>query len=284
MKQEEGNFQGVKDHELYYQAWLPDGDVKATIQLVHGYAEHSGRYGNVVQKLVPEGYAIFADDLYGHGKSNGKRVYIEKFDDFVEDERIFMELINEKYPDFSGKPRFLLGHSMGSLISFHYRIKYPDHFKGVVLSGIGTKSGGMGDSKLLKGIAKGLGKLTPKLVTSSKFKAEDISRDPEVCKAYVEDPLNTPGKITVRLVSEAFVKAAAGVKELAPSIKPPLLIQYGTADKIQFGREEFDQLFPKENVTIKAYEGLRHEIYNELEEDRKIVLQDLLDWLDSNIS
>ena len=113
---------------------------------------------------------------------------------------------------------------MGSLISFHYAIKYPDHFKAVVLSGFGTQSGGL-ESKLLQGLAKGMSKLAPKMVTDSKLKPDDLSRDPEVCKAYIEDPLNTPGKITARLASEAFVIAASKIIDLAREFKPPLLIQ-----------------------------------------------------------
>ena len=86
MKHFEVEFKGVKDLKIYYQAWVPDTP-KAVIQLVHGGFEHSGRYQNVVKELIPHDYAVYADDHRGHGKSEGLRNYVEKFDQFIEDEK-----------------------------------------------------------------------------------------------------------------------------------------------------------------------------------------------------
>lgn len=96
MKHIEGKFKGVKDLNIYYQAWIPNTP-KAVIQLVHGGFEHSGRYQNVVNELIPESFAIYANDHLGHGKSEGLRNYVDSFDQFIEDEKLFYDLIKEKH-------------------------------------------------------------------------------------------------------------------------------------------------------------------------------------------
>ena len=84
MKHQEGSFQGIYDTEIYYQSWTPE-NVKGVVLLTHGFGEHSGRYQNVVDILVPEGYAVWGIDHRGHGKSGGKRNTVKKFTDFLED-------------------------------------------------------------------------------------------------------------------------------------------------------------------------------------------------------
>ena len=83
MKHTDGKFKIEGLGELYYQGWQPDGEAKAVVFITHGLAEHGGRYMNVVDKLVPQGYAVYAIDHYGHGMSDGTRVFIPKFDDFI---------------------------------------------------------------------------------------------------------------------------------------------------------------------------------------------------------
>ena len=83
MKHQEGNFKGTRDTNIYYQYWLPEEEPKAILLVVHGLAEHSGRYMNLVNHLVPSGYAVYGMDHMGHGKSDGKRVFVERFQDYT---------------------------------------------------------------------------------------------------------------------------------------------------------------------------------------------------------
>ena len=80
----EGNFKGVRNADIYYQAWLPEGDVKAVILIVHGLGEHCGRYMNVVDHFVPLGYAVYGFDHIGHGRSEGEREVVERFTDYTD--------------------------------------------------------------------------------------------------------------------------------------------------------------------------------------------------------
>lgn len=276
MKNLEGEFKGVKDTKIYYQSWLPDNP-KAVVQLVHGFREHSGRYMNVVNALVPRNYAIYADDHRGHGKSEGIRGYVDSFDQYIEDEKLLHDIIKERH---SNLPIFLLGHSMGSVIATHYVRKYEDLLKGLVLSGLGTKPGGSA-SILLKLMSKLMSKIKPNYRADPGLDTEFISRDPEVVKAYENDPMIF-WDISARLGAE-LMKRIPALKKFGGDFKLPLLIQCGTADTAMLGHEDFEDLFTMEDKTIKFYEGLFHEVYNELEEDRKVVLKDLGDWLDNHL-
>ena len=84
---------------LYWKAWLPEGTPRAVVHLIHGYAEHIDRYGNVVNELVPAGYAVFGNDHRGHGRSAGRRGHVKRFQDFIDDERqFFIEVIRRASP------------------------------------------------------------------------------------------------------------------------------------------------------------------------------------------
>ncbi|MBN1411189.1 MAG: lysophospholipase [Spirochaetales bacterium] len=282
MKHMENTLKGFRDYNLYSQEWLPDEKPRGIVQITHGISEHSGRYIHVVDEIVPKGFAVYANDHYGHGKSDGKRCYIHRWDDFIEDAKLAKEEFNKRHPDFRGIPRFLLGHSMGSVIAFTYASLYPDDFKGLILSGFGTGSGSKA-SPVLVALANILSVLTPKLTINPKLGQEDsLTRDENEREKFFKDPLVSAGIITARLGSE-IMKAQASIRSMAPLLKIPLLMQSGSDDSIMVGREEFDSLFTMQDKTIRIYEGLKHEVYNELIEDRKTVLNDLSRWLLAHI-
>jgi alpha-beta hydrolase superfamily lysophospholipase len=93
MNHTEGNFKGVRNVNIYYQGWLPEGDVKAVLLIVHGLGEHSGRYMNVVNHFVPFGYAIYGLDHIGHGKSDGVREVVERFEDYTDNLTIYYNMV-----------------------------------------------------------------------------------------------------------------------------------------------------------------------------------------------
>ena len=108
----------------------------AVLLIAHGLAEHSGRYMNVVNHFVPKGYAVYGLDHIGHGKSSGKRVYVERFEDFSETLKTYVDMVCHWQPE---KPIFLVGHNMGGLISSVYLLTYQAGLRGTVLSGLAVK-------------------------------------------------------------------------------------------------------------------------------------------------
>jgi acylglycerol lipase len=95
MKHKEGRFKGYKGLKLYYQCWLPDKKPKAVILVAHGLAEHSGRYKNLVDYFVPKGYAVYALDHRGHGKSEGQRSYVDNFNDYLINLKTFFDKVRK---------------------------------------------------------------------------------------------------------------------------------------------------------------------------------------------
>jgi len=278
MKTENGTFTAQDGTSIYWKAWLPEGTPKAVVHLIHGYAEHIERYGNVVNELVPAGYAVFGNDHRGHGKSQGRRGHVKNFQEFIDDERQFsLEFIKAQFPN---TPYFVLGHSMGSLIALNYAEQNPDTLKALVLSGTGSQPG-TDIPKLLIALTKVLSKILPAIHVKSPLPPEFISRDTGVVKAYVDDPL-VYNVITPRLAHEMNRYVVIGAQN-AFKIKMPVLIQLGSQDTAFSGQKELFEMIGATDKTFKLYEGLRHEVYNELPADRAKVLADLRAWLDSHI-
>jgi len=131
MNHKEGHFKGPRDSKLFYQMWKPEGEIKAGIIIVHGLGEHSGRYDNIVNHLVPRGHAVYGFDLIGHGKSEGEREFVKGFEDYTVSLTTYLALVKDWLPD---KSVFLLGHSMGGLIATYYLLDHSDAFRGAVIS------------------------------------------------------------------------------------------------------------------------------------------------------
>lgn len=277
MKHLESEFEGIKGLKIYYQAWFPETP-KAVIQIVHGFGSHSGRYLNVVNELVPLDYAIYADDHRGHGKSEGKRNYVDSFDQYVEDEKLLYEIIKKQHPNL---PIFMLGHSMGSFIAIHFTKKYENLLSGLILSGTGT-SPRKDVSRFKKFMAKFISKIIPHMKISTGLDAKFLSHDPKVVIAYEQDPLVHAKKITAKLGYE-MLKFFKDIPTIIDNFKLPLLIQCGSEDKLLAGAEVLKDMFTMEDKTVKIYDGLYHEVYNEVEEERKRVLKDLSDWLERHV-
>jgi len=273
MKYIEGNFKGVRNTNIYYQAWLPEGKVKAVLLFVPGLGDHCGRWMNVVNHFVPLGYAVYGFDHIGHGKSEGAREMVERFDDFTDTLTIYYNMVKGWQ---TGKPIFLLGHSMGGLIASYYLLDHQADFKGAVISAPLIKV-----SESISPVTIILGKVLSVLLPKTGILPVDpngISRDPEVVKAYANDPLVFHGKTPARLAGE-LLKAMTRVTAEADKITLPFITLQGSGDKIVdpgSAQMLYDKAGSKDK-TIKVYEGLYHEVFNEPERAR--VLKDVETWL-----
>ena len=273
----EGNFKSVRNINIYYQAWLPDRDPKAVLLFVHGMGSHSGRYMNIVNHFVPHGVAVYGHDHAGHGKSGGERGTVRRFEDFTDTLGMYCRMVKGWQ---AGKPVFLFGHSMGGLIATCYLLGHQAEFDGAILSAPALMpANNISPAMILLGRIlaavmprKGLIRLDP----------AGLSHDPEVVKAYIDDPLVFHGKTPARLAVE-LVKAMRRVTKAADRITLPFLTFLGGAERIvnpDGARMLFERAGSKDK-TIKIYEGLYHETFNEPERAR--VLEDMTLWLDAHI-
>jgi acylglycerol lipase len=129
---EEGRFNGEGGLEIYWQAWLPEGAPRATVVLAHGASEHGGRYAWTGEQLAARGYALYAIDHRGHGRSAGDRAVIDRMANAVEDLHTLVEKAKGAQPQ---RPLVLLGHSMGGAVALSYTIEHEDALDALVLSG-----------------------------------------------------------------------------------------------------------------------------------------------------
>jgi acylglycerol lipase len=277
MEHVEGHFKGVRNATIYYQAWLPEGSAKAVVLIVHGLGEHSGRYRNVVNHFVPLGYAVYGFDHLGHGQSEGMREGVERFADYTDTLTGYYEMVKARQ---TGKPLFLLGHSMGGLIASRYLLDHQVDFSGAVLSAPLVKaSGNISQATILLG--RILSALAPKMGLLA-LDAEGISRDPEVVKAYINDPLVFHGKTPARLAAE-LLRAMQRVTAEAGRITLPFIVVQGSADKLvdPGGAQMLHDRAHSGDKTLRFYEGLYHEVFNEPERGR--VLKDVETWLAAHV-
>ena len=279
MSHETGFLNDKKGRRIFYQCWLPEGDPKAVLLVVHGLAEHCGRYMNLINRFVPLGYAVYGFDLPGHGKSDGKRVYVNRFEDYTAALALYLDKVRHLH---GGIPIFLVGHSMGSLVSTLFLAQREPEFSGAVLSGAGVVkvSDNISSFTILAG--KVLSLLLPKMGLIG-LDVNGVSRDPSVVRAYVEDPLVYTGKITARLAGE-FLRAMQEIPGQANRITLPILLLQGGADRLvdPAGAQMLFETVGSSDKTLKIYEGLYHEIFNEPERDQ--VLGDMENWLESHLT
>ncbi len=267
-----GSLAGTGGRRLFWRSWTPGEPARAVIVLVHGLGEHSGRYDHVVARLLDEGYAIHTLDHRGHGRSDGPRALIHDMDDVVSD---LDALVDQAVAAQPGVPVFLLGHSMGGLISLRYALAHQDRLAGLILSASLAALDAV--PKPLELVARTLSVVAPQAPVIALDSAL-VSRDPAVVAGYRSDPLVHHGKIPARTA----VQLADTVERFPDSvgaITVPVLILYGTADRLcpPAGSVMLGERIGSSDKTVTAYDGLFHEILNEPERER--VLDDIAGWL-----
>lgn len=267
----EGQLAGTGSTTLYWQSWTPQAP-RGLVVLVHGMGEHSGRYGHVAQALTEQGFAVHAHDHRGHGRSGGKRSFIDRMDNLVADIGIAFDHARATAP---AGPAIMLGHSMGGLSSALWAEDNGSRLDALCLSG--PLAALEAANPVTRVAAKVLSALTPSLPLVA-VDANALSHDPQVGIDYLADPLIFAGKLPARTVGE-LANGVAKVQANAHKLMMPLLVQHGELDTLAppAGSAE---LFDKASSTDKkriVYPGMYHEIFNEV--DRAKVLGDLTGWL-----
>ena len=282
MEHQEGSFAGSGGLELFSQCWRPEGQARAALAIVHGMGEHSGRYGNVTDALVPRGYAIHGFDLRGCGRSPGQRGHIDSWSQFRDDVGAFLRSVGEQErlvgppPGEPGLPVFLLGHSMGGLIVLDYVLRRPEGLAGTIVSGPGLKPVGVAKPWKVR-LAKLLTRILPTLSLDVGLEAAAVSRDPAVVEAYVKDPLRH-GKGSVRWGTESLA-AIRWIRAHAGDLALPILMVQGSEDRLvsPAGTQAFFDAVTFPDKELRLYEGGYHEPHNDV--DHEQVLADYASWL-----
>ncbi len=274
MNHQEGILENNNKLDIYYQGWIPEGPPRGVIIIIHGLHEHSGRYHHVGNYLADHGYAVYGLDFPGHGRSGGIRSYVDSFKEFTDPLQDLLNKIRSWYPEL---PIFLLGHSLGGLISSVFLLDHQDQLSGAILSGSLVRVPDYVSDFTVQ-LGRTLSTLLPKFRILG-IDIDGISRDPNVVQAYRDDPLVYTGKMTAR-ISDVMNKGIERLAQQGSRIEVPLLLLHGSEDRLcdPAWSEYLRDLVSSQDKQLQIYQGLYHEVYNEPEADR--VLQDVLRWLE----
>lgn len=275
-RHDEGFFNAKDKLRLFQESLLPDGEPRAHIGIVHGFADHCGRYRKTTAALVERGFAMHAFDYRGHGQADGRRGHCDAFSDFVDDVEVFWGRVKDAA---RGKPCFLLGHSHGGLVSLHFLARQPE-VTGVILSAPLLQLA-FTPSPLQLFAAKALSAVLPWLPQPLPLKPDELSRDPEEQRATEKDPLYNR-TLTVRWITEV-VKARDWAQTAGQYVRCPALMVCGSADRVVStprNRAFFDTIVATDK-TYKEYDGFEHEVLNEVGRER--VWEDISVWISAHL-
>ena len=276
IQRHEGQFKGYQGLELFFQSWtIPNP--RGTLVISHGISEHSECYAKMAASLAGKGWNIMAWDLRGHGRSEGKRGYVEDFNFYALDLKCFLIFLKETGK--LGGPFSTLGHSMGGLITLRYLVDRDDsaESRAIAPNSLVLSSPLLGITMAVPVVkdlaAKILNHIIPSITLPNEIHYDYLSRDPAILKSYPHDPLRHD-KISPSLYLGMY-SSMEYVNQRADQIKLPTLIQAAGVEKIvslPATREFFDKIAANDKKLI-VYDESLHEIYNDL--DRETALDDL---------
>lgn len=277
----------IPESDLHIEFLNPEGPPVGVVVVVHGYAEHCGRYGALADRFLESGFSVVLYDQRGFGRSPGRPAYVERIDGLVDD---LGHVVAAARSQWERPPLFLFAHSMGGLVATLYCLGLAGHRSGDTPREPGPVDGLILSSPLLKTqeaallqrIATVLGTVAPRLPTVPMDRSA-ISRDPQVVADANEDPLNYHGRIPARTGAE-FVRGMRRVWQGADRLRLPIMLIHGTADRLTdpAGSRELYTAVSSNHKQLSLFEGSYHETFNDTERDR--VIEGIVDWLEEAVS
>jgi acylglycerol lipase len=266
------SFKGVGGLNIFTRNWRPEGQApRALVVLSHGFNSHSGQYTWVGEQLSASGYAVYALDHRGRGKSEGERFYVESFSEYVDDLATFVNLAKSREP---GLPIFLLGHSAGGVIACGYALDHQQELSGLICESFAFR---VPAPDFVLAVVKGLSHIAPHAHVL-KLKNEDFSRDPQVVQALNADPL-IANEVQPTSTVAAMVRGDERLEREFPQLTLPLLILHGTHDRATkpSGSQLFYDKAGSKDKTLRLYDGHYHDLLSDV--GKEGVLDDIRGWM-----
>lgn len=263
---------GVK---IFTRSWQPASSPRAVVAICHGFNSNSGQYEWVAEQFASAGYAVYALDLRGRGKSDGKRFYVDNVDEYVSDVDALVKFAKSREP---GLPVYLLGHSAGGVISCTYTLKHQSEIAGLICESfafqVPAPEFALNAITALSNVVPNLGVL--------KLKNKDFSRDPKAVEVLNADPFTRNETQPAKTVA-ALWRADQRLKKEFPKITLPVFILHGTADKATkvSGSQFFYNTAGSKDKTIKLYEGHYHDLLNDM--GKEAVMGDIQGWIEKRV-
>jgi len=267
----EETFESTGGLSIFLRSWHPEATPRAVVVLCHGFNSHGGQYAGTAAQLVAAGYAVYAPDLRGRGRSEGERFYVTDIADYVSDLSGAIAIAKSRDPALK---LFLLGHSAGGVTAASYALDHQSEIDGFICESFAFQVPAPG---FVISALKGLSHIAPHLGVL-KLNNADFSRDPEAVAALNADPLIADETQPAATVA-ALARADDRLHDEFPSITIPLLILHGTEDKatVYKGSQFFFDTAGSADKTLKLYEGHYHDLLADL--GKEAVLADILAWI-----
>ena len=274
-------FKSTKDgFPIYRRKWTPVGGKppERVIVLQHGFGEHSGRYGFLLEKLASTRTAVYALDSRGHGETGGIRGHVDQFQMYVDD---LSDLILLARKENNNQKVFLLGHSLGGVICLQYSTQsnHQENIRSLIISSAGIYPV-MDTVKYIKRtLGQFLALVFPATTVDAGLDTSLLSHDTKVVEAYNNDPL-VHGKISMQM-GKNFFEVGEALVEKAERLTVPTFLFHGADDGIVDARssEVLYEKLKQEDRKLSIYPGLYHETMNESPADRETVLGEVRDWI-----
>lgn len=271
----QATFPSADGLRIFYRSWLPAVPARAVVVINHGVNSHGGQYLWAAEQFAKAGFVVYALDMRGRGKSEGRRFFVRHVDEHTEDLHRMIRLAKQEHP---GLLVFLLGHSAGGVVACSYALQHQEELSGLICESFAFQLPVPG---FLLSIIKLTALVAPGL-PMFRLKMEDFSRDPDAVATLLADPL-TRGEVQPAATGKALVNAAERLRVSFPRITLPVLILHGTQDKATMpeGSQFFFDHAGSADKTLKLYEGHYHDLLNDYGKEE--VLADIRGWIDAHL-
>lgn len=275
MSMQEQEFTGRGGTRLQMRYWRPEAP-RAVVVICHGVNSHSGQYLWTGEQLAAAGFAAYAYDHRGRGKSAGPRFYIDDVREYTEDLGTFIALAKSREP---GLKVFLLGHSAGGVVSCTWALDHQAEIDGFICESFAFE---VPAPAPVLALVRLFARITPSLPVL-RLKMKDFTRDAAALRALEGDPL-TLGEVQPARTVAALLEATDRMRKEFPTITLPLLIMHGTADKatLPSGSKLFYERARSRDKTLKLYEGHFHDLLNDV--DKEKVMADVIAWIGARLA
>ena len=287
------HFQDNKEDKRNVHSWVGSGPIKGVICIAHGILEHGKAYDECAQMLAKNGYAVYAIDHYGHGLSSGKRHWVDKYSDFVDDFVSFCAMVRARHSN--ELPFFIFGHSMGSMVS-HLAVNQIPAVHAMFISGFPLHSGPgssslfgiralyfLSQTSLTPWISKQLAYLDPNGDTAPLL-MDSVTSDEEMKEKFRNDERRPRGVIINQMAKE-LTEMQTEVRKTLSYITLPIRYIHGEEDDIGYAsgsKVGFETVGTvPELKSLRIYKHLLHECINEVQPARGKVLKDILEFFDA---
>lgn len=270
------NYYKTKDKKkLFIRSWFPSDHTSLMVIFLHDIGEHSGRYESWAKQFIDNDIAVYAMDIRGHGKSEGKRGHVDNFDVLLKDIKLLISNVEKEHPNL---PILIYGQGLGGNLALYYGLNKKANVDGLIITSPWLRSSRKVNDKhglYLSFVGKYLPKISLKYIRPT----SNLTNDATILKNYFSDPLSH-NKITVKTLN-TIEESGNVITSRKYKINLPVLLMHGTSDNLTSSNETLKFGENSSNMEVKIWKGKYHELHTDI--NKTEVFEFIKKWIDSNV-